>query len=663
MNQRLLIFLSFFFVAAVSVKAQPAHNIVINELMVKNETGLPDDHGEVESWVEIYNPGSDSVNIGGMYFTDNLNNPNLWQIPKTDPRATSVPPDTFLTLWLDGQPDQGVRHVNFKLNKKGGELGFFDESNNLLDKVSFESQYADIPYGRLEEDESRFEFLAGPTPGRPNIGKMKLFDWVLYRTTRTDKLMWGLPMIALLLCTGLFLTLATKGLQFSQFWPSLKLIFSKEARSEVGKGDISPFAALMTALAATVGNGNIAGVATAIAIGGPGAPVFMWIAGLFGMATKYAEGFLGVQYREIAPNGTMAGGPMYYAKNGLKNKKLGRFLGGAFALFGTVACLIGTGNMAQSNSMTESMANMLNRIIHGGTAGEQAPGIYYVIIGLVIALLVGLVIIGGIKKIGRVAERLVPGMIVFYIFFALWIIISKFTQIPAAFAIIFKSAFGFQPLLGATVGYAIQNGVSRGLLSNEAGLGSAAIAQSASSSEEPTNNGLIAMTGVFIDTILVNTMTTLTIVLTGAYQYTQAWRGLGRTDNITGIEVTQTAFHSAIPFDAGAAIIAFASFLFGYTTLLGWSYYGEKCIEYLGGDKVVRPFRYTFIVFLFIGAILTAVAGENRNYLNIVWNLGNIGNALMAGPNLIGLLFLTGVVARITKQRLEMKEQSAEVTD
>jgi AGCS family alanine or glycine:cation symporter len=476
------------------------------------------------------------------------------------------------------------------------------------------------------------------------------FDYILDWTTQTDNVMWGLPMIILLLGTGLFLTLATRGVQFTHFWPSLKLIFSKEARSKEGRGDISPFAALMTALAATVGNGNIAGVATAIAIGGPGAPVFMWIAGLFGMATKYAEGFLGVKYREVAPNGTMAGGPMYYAKNGLKNKKIGRFLGASFAVCGAIACLIGTGNMAQSNSMSESLANAINKFIFGAAAGEQAPAFYYVFIGIAIALLVGLVIVGGIKKIGFVAEKLVPGMIVFYMFFALLVIGANFSEIPAAFALIFKSAFGLQPLLGATVGYAIQNGVSRGLLSNEAGLGSAAIAQGASSSEEPTKNGLIAMTGVFIDTILVNTMTTLTIVLTGAYKLTQAWRGTGFENSITGIEVTQTAFDSVFPF--GAMVIALASFLFGYTTLLGWSYYGEKCVEYLGGDKVVMPFRYVFIIFLFVGAVLTSVAGENRSYLNIVWNLGNIGNALMALPNLVGLLFLTGIVARTTREKL-----------
>lgn len=241
--------------------------------------------------------------------------------------------------------------------------------------------------------------------------------------------------------------------------------------------------------------------------------------------------------------------------------------------------------MAQSNSMVISLANSFNNIFHGGIAGEQAPAIYYYVLGLLIAVLVGMVIIGGIKKIGRVSEKLVPAMIVFYITAALFVIISNISHVPEAFSVIFKSAFGLQPMVGATVGLAIQNGVSRGLLSNEAGLGSAAIAQGASASEEPAKNGLIAMTGVFIDTILVNSMTTLTIVLTGAYMQTQAWQGMDAANNITSILVTQKAFNTVIPFGLGGTIIAVASFLFGYTTLLGWSYYGEKCIEYLGGIK------------------------------------------------------------------------------
>jgi len=482
------------------------------------------------------------------------------------------------------------------------------------------------------------------------------FDKFLYWATTIDQTLFGKEMIMLLLGTGIYLTIRTKGLQFREFFSSLKLVFAKESRSNQGEGDISPFAALMTALAATVGNGNIAGVGTAIAVGGPGAPVYMWIAALFGMATKYAEGFLGVRFREVAPNGTMAGGPMYYVKNGLKNKTIGKYLGVVFAICGVICCLIGTGNMAQSNSMTASLANTLNQAFHAGEVTEQAPAVYYVVIGATIAVLVGLVIIGGIKRIGSVSERLVPAMIVFYFIFAVWVILANIERIPAAFALIFESAFGLRPLVGASVGMAVQSGVSRGLLSNEAGLGSAAIAQGASSSEDPTKNGLIAMTGVFIDSIFVNTLTTLSIVLTGSYISTQAWQGADATNNITSILVTQSAFDSVIPYGIGGAVIAIASFIFGYTTLLGWSYYGEKCIEYVGGDKTIMPFRYTFIAFLFFGAVMTPLAGGGFEYLNIVWSLGNIGNALMAIPNLIGLIFLTGLVAKVTQEKLYSKD-------
>ena len=481
---------------------------------------------------------------------------------------------------------------------------------------------------------------------------MPFFDALLSWTTELDMLLWGPGMLALLLGTHVYLTIRTRGVQFVHFWPAVKLLFSREARSVKGRGDVSPFAALMTALAGTVGNGNIAGVGTAIAIGGPGAPLYMWLAGLFGIATKYAEGFLGVYYREVAPNQTMAGGPMYYLKNGLKHKKAGRYLGAVFALCGAIACLIGTGNMTQSNSMTLSLANSLNRMVYSGAVEEQAPAILYVLLGALIAFLVGLVIIGGIKKIARVSERLVPAMIIFYLAAALYILLVYFEQIPAAFALIVKSAFGIQPLVGATVGLAIQSGVSRGLLSNEAGLGTAGIAQGASTSEDPTRNGLIAMTGVVIDTLLVNTMTTLTIILTGAYLQTQSWQGLGAANNLTSILVTQKAFHTVIPLGMGDTIVAIASFLFGYTTLIGWAYYGEKCIEFLGGNRAIMPYRYVFIVFIFFGAILTPLAGNSYVYLNIIWSLGNIGNAIMAVPNLIGLLILAGTVAAVSRERL-----------
>jgi AGCS family alanine or glycine:cation symporter len=396
------------------------------------------------------------------------------------------------------------------------------------------------------------------------------------------------------------------------------------------EGDISPFAALMTALAATVGNGNIAGVATAIATGGPGAPFWMWISGFFGMATKYAEGFLGVKYREIAEDSSMAGGPMYYIRKGIKNITIAKYLGGTFAVCGAFAALFGTGNMAQSNSME--------------LAFKSQFGVPPIISATLLTVIVGLVIIGGIKRIGAVAERLVPTMILLYVSGALFVILAKITLIFSAFKIIFETAFSAQTLGGALVGTSVQKaisfGVSRGVLSNESGLGSAAIAQSASKSKDPAKNGLIAMTGTFIDTTLVNTMTTLTIVLTGVYLFIPAAgvRMLAdggsfspneiqmlhpkvlETASSIGYELSQgglsstaltaEAFNSVIPF--GGWIIALASFLFGYTTLIGRSYYGEQCLEYFAGVKIKRPYRLIYISLLFLGANL------QRRYLDIV---------------------------------------------
>jgi AGCS family alanine or glycine:cation symporter len=408
--------------------------------------------------------------------------------------------------------------------------------------------------------------------------------------------MWGNWIIALLVLTGVLLTIVTGVIQVRKLAKSIKLVLMGAQGKDYGpdeEGDISPFAALMTALAATVGNGNIAGVATAIATGGPGAPFWMWISGFFGMATKYAEGFLGVKFRKVAEDGTMAGGPTYYMRYGIKNNKIAIFLGGAFAFCGAFTALFGTGNMAQSNSMALAFKSQL--------------GIPPIMSALLLTALVGLVVIGGIKRIGAVAERLVPAMIILYVVGALIIILSKITLIGVAFKVIIGAAFSAQALGGALIGTSVQKaislGVSRGVLSNESGLGSAAIAQSASKSKDPTKNGLIAMTGKFIDTLLVNTMTTLTIILTGVYLFTPAVgvRMLVEGGSLSANELsllnptvlemadklgyniangglsstalTATAFNSVIPY--GGWTIALASFLFGYTTLIGWSYYGE----------------------------------------------------------------------------------------
>lgn len=493
----------------------------------------------------------------------------------------------------------------------------------------------------------------------------ELLDGLLNLSLNISNFMWGEWMIVLLVGTGILLTFMTGFIQLRKLGLSLGLIFKgSRAKDEEGlkkeEGDISPFAALMTALAATVGNGNIAGVATAIATGGPGAPVWMWISAFFGMATKYAEGFLGVKYRKVAEDGSMSGGPMYYIRNGIKSKAIAKPLGMLFAICGAMTALFGTGNMMQSNSMALAFKTQFH--------------VPTLISAVVITILVGLVVIGGIKRIGAVAERLVPAMIVFYLVGALIIILVKFTQIPAAFTLIFKSAFSLQAaggaLIGTSVKQAISLGVRRGVLSNEAGMGSAAIAQAAAKSPDPTYNGLIAMTGVFIDTILVNTLTTLSIVLTGLWRLTpaagialrtpgiefdisgvsqkaldlanQLGINLSQTGGLTSTQLTAEAFNSIVPL--GGMGIAIASLVYGYTTLIGWAYYGERCIEYIFGIRRIQAYRMVYIALLFVGALMTG------KYLNIVWYIGDTFNAIMALPNLIGLLFLAKIVATTTKK-------------
>ncbi|GAB4181291.1 MAG: sodium:alanine symporter family protein [Calditrichia bacterium] len=463
----------------------------------------------------------------------------------------------------------------------------------------------------------------------------EILDLILEWTFIIRNFVWGNWMIALLVITGIILTFATGFIQVRRLKESLKLVLKgakKQDYHEDDIGDISPFQALMTALAATVGNGNIAGVATAIATGGPGAPVWMWISAFFGMATKYAEGFLGVKYREVAEDGSMAGGPMYYIKHGIKNKKIAKPLAAVFAACGAFTALFGTGNMAQSNSMALAI--------------HQEFGISPLITGIILVILTGLVVIGGIKRIGAVAEKLVPTMILFYFTGALIIILANISHVVEAFELIFTAAFNPRAVAGGVIGVTVQRtlslGVSRGVLSNESGLGSAAIAQSASKSSDPYKNGLIAMTGTFIDTIVVNTITTLVIVLTGVWKFTPFMGKELGADGLSSTALTATAFNTVIPF--GGSIIAVASLLFGYSTLLGWVYYGEQCIEYLWGLRVKQVYRFLYIGLLFIGAIL------HGKYLDIVWNVGDIANAMMAIPNLVGLLLLTAIVAKITKE-------------
>ena len=425
---------------------------------------------------------------------------------------------------------------------------------------------------------------------------------------------WGPPLMILLVGTGLYLTLALKGLQFRKLMYALWLALIKRKEEGDQPGDITHFQALMTALSATVGTGNIAGVATAIAAGGPGALFWMWITGLVGMATKYAEAVLAVKYRVQDEYGTMSGGPMYYISRGLGWK----WLGTLFAIFAAVAAF-GIGNMVQSNSVADAV--------------QATFHIPLSVTGVVLMVATGLVIIGGIKSIGRVTGVLVPFMIVFYMGGALVIILLKISALPQALYLVVKQAFtptaaagGF---LGSTVMLTIRMGVARGVFSNESGLGSAPIAAAAAQTKHPVTQALVSMTQTFIDTIVVCSMTGLVLILTGTWN-----------SGKNGAELTSFAFQHGLPGQWGNIIVATGLILFAYSTILGWSYYGEKSIEYLLGERAVMPYRVLFVIFVGVGAMLK---------LDLVWALADVFNGLMAFPNLIGLLALSPVLVQETK--------------
>lgn len=439
-------------------------------------------------------------------------------------------------------------------------------------------------------------------------------DQLLVFLNDISDFVWGIPLLVLLVGTGIYLTIRLRGLQFWALWESLYLALIKRRESGDSPGDITHFQALMTALAATVGTGNIAGVATAIAIGGPGALFWMWITGLVGMATKYSEAVLGVKYREIDEFGTMSGGPMYYISKGLGWK----WLGALFALFASIAAF-GIGNMVQSNSVAD--------------AAISSFGIPTWVTGVVLAVATALVILGGIKSIGRVAEFIVPFMIVFYMLAALVVTIINYEGIPAIFIYVFKDAFtpsaasgGFA---GATVMLSIRMGVARGVFSNESGLGSASIAAAAAQTKHPVTQALVSMTQTFIDTIVVCSFTGFVIISSGVWD-----------NGMTGAQLTTAAFSHGLPGTWGGIIVAIGLIFFAYSTILGWSYYGEKSLEYLLGPKSVKPYRILFCIFVFVGAVVK---------LDLVWTISDVMNGLMAFPNLIGLLGLAGIVAAETK--------------
>ncbi|MCE9685873.1 sodium:alanine symporter family protein [Shewanella sp. AS16] len=428
---------------------------------------------------------------------------------------------------------------------------------------------------------------------------------------------WGTPMLVLILGVGLFLSLGLKLMPILRLGAGFKLLWSGRtpgAETKV-KGEISPFNALMTALSATIGTGNIAGVATAIVVGGPGALFWMWCTALVGMATKFAEAVLAVKYREVDDEGNHIGGPMYYIKNGLGKKWA--WLGTLFALFGSVAGF-GIGNTVQANSVAAAL--------------QSNFAIPAWVTGLVLMLLVGAVLMGGIKRIGVVAGKLVPLMTLFYVTAGLAVLIAYIDQVPAAFSLIIHSAFnpvaaqgGFA---GAAVWAAIRFGVARGVFSNEAGLGSAPIAHAAAQTNNPVAQGLVAMLGTFIDTIVVCSITGLAIVVSGAW-----------TSGENGSALTSFAFSHALPF--GNYIVAVALAVFAFTTMLGWSFYSEKCVQYLFGIRAVKPFRLIWTLVVPLGAVSS---------LKFVWLLADTLNAMMAIPNLIALALLSPVVFGLTRE-------------
>ena len=449
-----------------------------------------------------------------------------------------------------------------------------------------------------------------------------------------DGMVWGLPLIALILVCGIILSWRVGFLQVRRLGLALKYMLRDESQ---GSGEVSSFQALCTALSATVGTGNIVGVATALAAGGPGALFWMEVAAFFGMATKYAEGLLAIRYRTKDAGGAMHGGPFYYIERGMGEQW--KWLAKLFALFGLLAGLMGIGTITQINGITSAANYFFDpQAQHTVSIFGQQYTWTTIITGLVITVLAALILIGGIRRIAKASEIIVPLMIVIYVGSCLIIIFTHITQIPDAVVTVVQSAFGIRPMLGGAAGTALmflsmRNGVARGIFSNEAGLGSAPIASAAARTNEPVRQGLVTMTGTFIDTILVCTMTGLSIVMEGSWN-----KGL------QGVEITTDAFCCGLPFPPRVSAFLLMACLacFAFTTILGWNYYAERCLAYLIGarPRAIRIFRYLYILAVLIGPYLTVEA---------VWDIADIFNGLMAIPNVIALLALSGVVASETK--------------
>lgn len=454
---------------------------------------------------------------------------------------------------------------------------------------------------------------------------------------KIDGWVWGWALIILILAAGIWLSVRTGFVQVFHLRRAIKFMIKNEGE---GEGEVTSFGALCTALSATIGTGNIVGVATAICLGGPGALFWMLIAAFFGMATKYSEGFLAIKYREKKSDGHFLGGPFYYIENGLGAKW--KWLAKLFAFFGTFAGFMGIGTITQINGITTAVNNIFdkNRTHIAFSIGANSYTYTTVIAGFAVTLCAALAIIGGIKRIAKISEIIVPFMAITYVLFVLIIVVSNLKALPGAVVLVVKSAFAPKAALGAGTGItlklALQRGIGRGIFSNEAGLGSAPIAAAAAKTNDAVRQGLVTMTGTLIDTIVICTLTGLSIILTGA-------QNLYVEGQIEGVSITTAAWQKGLPWseNASSVILAICLTFFAFTTILGWDYYSERCLEYLTGSRrAVKVFRYIYILAVFIGPYLTVSA---------VWNIADIFNALMAFPNLVALFALSGVVSKETR--------------
>ena len=462
-----------------------------------------------------------------------------------------------------------------------------------------------------------------------------------------DNLVWGVPLMVLILAGGLLLTVRLRLLQVRKLPLALKWMIKNEEEAEGARGEISSFAALCTALSATIGTGNIVGVATAVGAGGPGALFWMIVAAFFGMATKYSEGLLAVKYRVVAEDGHSLGGPFYYIERGMGAKW--KWLAKLFAFFGVCVGLFGIGTFSQVNGIASAVngffdPNNQHSVKILPFLGEYSWSV--VIASLILAFCVAAVLIGGVKRIASVSQIIVPFMAIIYVVFVIILVICNITEVPAAIVTIVKAAFNPKAVTGGVVGsmiVAMQKGVARGIFSNEAGLGSAPIAAAAAQTKEPVRQGLVSMTGTFIDTIVICTLTGLSIVLTGAWQ----------VEGLEGVQVTTYAFQNGLPFPAEVSsfILMLCLVFFAFTTILGWDYYSERCLEYLSGGnmKHVKVYRWIYILAVFIGPYMTVSA---------VWTIADIFNGLMAIPNMIALFALSGVVVKETKDFLRRHNEA-----